>query len=216
MTMNDHLPSLRQRFDHLTFQYQFNPFTRWVGSSELRSLRKMLPSPAQLGVTRALDFGCGTGRAAALMSKAGYRVTGYDVSQRMLARAGEIRGDYANITFTSDIHSLQGSWPLIVVLGVLDYYPDSRPMWQEWKKLLEPNSFIIVTVPNARSFFARTYTLLSRFTYRAFVTTNATLISTARSEGFSHVQTQYAFPNRWWGHTTLFKFRYSLNVAFPQ
>ena len=207
---------MRQRFDRLTFQYQFNPFTRWVGSSELRSLGGLLPVPANPGITPALDFGCGTGRAATLMLKAGYRVTGYDVSERMLARAREITQERTSITFTSDIHSVQGPWPLIVALGVLDYYPDSRPMWQERKKITAPDGFIIVTVPNARSFLAWTYSLLSRFTYRAFVTTNESIISMANSEGFTHIQTQYAFPNRWWGHTTIFKFRYSPRETFPQ
>lgn len=198
-----------QQFDRLTFQYQLNPFKRWVGNSELRALRKMLPPPAQPGVTPALDFGCGTGRAAVVMWRLGYRVTGYDVSPRMLARAREITANHANITFTSSIHSLRDAWPLIVVLGVLDYYPDSRPMWREWKKILAPDGLIIVTVPNARSLLARTYTLFSRFTYRAFVTTNESLISTASSEGFSPIQIEYAFPNRSWGHTALFTFRCS-------
>ena len=200
---------MRQRFDRLTFQYHLNPFTRWVGDSELRELSKMLPPPAQPGVTRALDFGCGTGRAAVVLCRLGYRVTGYDVSPRMLARAREITPDDANITFTATIHSLQDAWPLIVVLGVLDYYPDSRPMWREWKKILAPDGLIIVTVPNARSLLARTYTLFSRFTYRAFVTTNESLISTASSEGFALIHMEYAFPNHSWGHTALFMFRYS-------
>jgi ubiquinone/menaquinone biosynthesis C-methylase UbiE len=39
--------------------------------------------------TRILDIGCGTGRHAIELAKRGYRVTGIDLSDSLLARAGE-------------------------------------------------------------------------------------------------------------------------------
>jgi len=46
--------------------------------------------------TRALDFGCGTGRSTRFLRKLGFDVTGVDVSEDMLriARAMDPKGDY--------------------------------------------------------------------------------------------------------------------------
>src|SRR5579864_5226151 len=46
--------------------------------------------------TRALDFGCGTGRSTRFLHKLGFDVTGVDISEDMLriARALEPAGDY--------------------------------------------------------------------------------------------------------------------------
>ena len=46
--------------------------------------------------TRALDFGCGTGRSARFLGKLGFDVIGVDISEEMLrqARARDAQGDY--------------------------------------------------------------------------------------------------------------------------
>ena len=46
--------------------------------------------------TRALDFGCGTGRSTRFLRELGFDVVGVDIAQQMLARAREIdpQGDY--------------------------------------------------------------------------------------------------------------------------
>ena len=50
-TTRDRQKFLRQRFNRLTFQYHLNPFTRWVGRSELAVLRDMIPPPPHPGET---------------------------------------------------------------------------------------------------------------------------------------------------------------------
>jgi len=46
--------------------------------------------------TRALDFGCGTGRSTRFLRGLGFEVTGVDIAEHMLTRAREMdpRGDY--------------------------------------------------------------------------------------------------------------------------
>lgn len=46
--------------------------------------------------TRALDFGCGTGRSTRLLRSLGYRATGVDISSSMVRRARQLdpEGDY--------------------------------------------------------------------------------------------------------------------------
>lgn len=46
--------------------------------------------------TRALDFGCGTGRSTRLLRRLGFEVTGVDIAPKMIAKARELDpgGDY--------------------------------------------------------------------------------------------------------------------------
>lgn len=203
----DHINFLRQRFNHLTFQYHLNPFTRWVGHSELSVLREMIPTAPRPGETRALDFGCGTGRVATLLLELGYRVTAYDISPRMLDQARINIGKRPDVFFTSDPNEISAPWPLIVSLGVLDYYPDKTAILTDWRQLLLHNGQLIATVPNASSPFGWVYTSLSRFTCQAYSTSAEKLSPAIWSSGLLLSNIQFAFPHRWWGHTIVLAFR---------
>lgn len=207
MNITEHYSLIRRRFDRRASQYLRNPFTHWVGRSELAALRNMMPSPPRPGESPALDFGCGTGRVTAMLLELGYRVTGYDLSSGMLDQARATIGERPDVLFTSDPQALQGAWPLIVALGVLDYYPDSAPLWQEWRRLLSPGGALLVTAPNARSALARFYVLASRFTCQAYATTLEGLTPPAQTAGFTVTEVTFAFPRRWWGHTIVLGFQ---------
>jgi SAM-dependent methyltransferase len=197
---------IRKDFDKHASQYLRNPITHWVGRSELAALRSMISPAAEPGISPALDFGCGTGRVTAMLLELGYCVTGYDLSPRMLDQARAAFGERPDVIFTSDPQALHGTWPLIVSLGVVDYYPDSTPLWKDWQRLLSAGGKLLVTAPNARSLLARVYVLASRFTCQSYATTVETLTPTAQSAGFSLSEVQFAFPSRLWGHTIVASF----------
>lgn len=126
----------------------------------------------------------------------------------MLTLARNTIGQHPNVTFTSNLESLQASYPLIVSLGVLDYYPNTNSLWQEWRRLLSPGGVLLVTAPNGRSLLAWFYAFVSRFTYPAYPATLDKLALAAWSEGFSLAEIRFAFPHYWWGHTLALKFQY--------
>lgn len=201
MNLPERYSFIRQRFDQRASKYLRNPMTHWVGRNELQALQSMIPALEQPGEAQALDFGCGTGRVTTMLLGLGYKVTGYDLSAGMLDQARATIGKRPDVLFTSDAKALRGPWSLIVALGVLDYYPDSTPLWQEWQKLLAPGGILLVTAPNARSPLAWFYVLLSRFTCQAYATTSERLKPQAEAAGFSIVQVKFAFPQQRWGHT---------------
>jgi SAM-dependent methyltransferase len=207
MIAREKLDYILQRFDRLSNYYRYNPFTRWVGASELGAMRDLLSPPERRGETPALDFGCGTGRVTKLLLAAGYNVTGYDISPGMVEQARAAIGKRKNVRFTSDPESVNGPWALIAALGVLDYYPDSAELWREWRRLIQPGGTLLVTAPNAHSPLARIYTALSRFTCQAYATTFEKLADSAWMAGFTPLEVRFAFPRRWWGHTVVMALR---------
>jgi len=207
LTINEKAGFFRQRFDRLSNYYPYNPFTHWVGASELGALRGMLPAPAKNGEVPALDFGCGTGRVTKLLLETGYVVTAYDLSPGMVEQARSAIGERKDVRFTSDPEAVTGPWALIAALGVLDYYPDSSVLWKEWKRLIQPGGTLLATAPNARSPLAWIYTMLSRFTFQAHATTVEDLSASARLAGFTLTEVRFAFPRRRWGHTIVMNLR---------
>jgi len=207
MNVTERYSLIRKDFDRHARHYLRNPITHWVGRSELAVLRSMISPAAEPGISPALDFGCGTGRVTALLLEFGYRVTAYDLSPRMLDRARAAFGERTNTIFTSDPQALNGTWPLIVSLGVVDYYPDSSPLWKEWQRLLSAGGKLLITAPNAHSPLAYVYVLASRFTCQSYSSTIETLTPIAHSTGFTLSEIQFAFPSRPWGHTLVASFR---------
>ncbi|MCS7222562.1 MAG: methyltransferase domain-containing protein [Anaerolineae bacterium] len=206
MAIDNLVEAIRQHFDRQSARYDRNPFTRWVGRSELAVLRAIIPPAPQPGITPALDFGCGTGRVARLLLELGYSVTGYDLSPGMLAQARAALGYYSSITFTADRRWIQMPWPLIVSLGVLDYYPDTAPLWREWNELLALDGVLVVTAPNASSPLAWLYAVTSRLSCPAFPVTARELSEKAHLAGLRVTDLRGAFPRHpVWGHTLVLR-----------
>ena len=200
--------TMRPRFDRRAVRYGRNPLTHWVGRSDLAALRDLTPPAPQPGVTPALDFGCGTGRVTGTLLERGYRVTGYDLSPGMVAQAHAAMGQRPDVAFTTDRRAVQGPWPLIVALGVLDYYPDTVPLWREWGHLLSAEGVLVVTAPNATSPLAWLYALSSRFTCPAYLTTVDKLTATVCQAGLIVTDVRHAFPShRTLGHTLVLRLR---------
>ncbi len=166
----------------------------------------MLPPRKQSAENLVLDFGCGTGRVTAMLLEAGFKVTGFDISSGMLEQARVVMQDHPEVIFTSDLQALHDQWPVIVALGVLDYYKDTSPLWDEWRRLLAPHGILLVTAPNARSPLAWFYVFFSRFTCQAYVTTPEKLIPIAKTNGFSMISLKTVFPRYQWGHTLVLSF----------
>jgi SAM-dependent methyltransferase len=208
MNISERYSLLRQSFDRRAGQYLHNPITQWVGNSELSALKNMLQKYRQSDQNVALDFGCGTGRITAMLLEMKFKVTGYDLSPAMLERARAELGQNPDVVFTSDAQDIQRQWPVVMALGVLDYYNDTTPLWDEWKRLLAPGGILLVTAPNARSPLAWFYTVFSRFTCQAYATLPEKLIPLAESKGFSMLDLKTVFPQNRWGHTLVLGFRF--------
>lgn len=75
--------------------------------------------------TKAMDFGCGTGRSTRFARRLGFDVVGVDIAREMIARAAEIdpAGDY-RLLRDDDLSQFQaGAYDLVLSLFTFDNIP---------------------------------------------------------------------------------------------
>ncbi len=96
------------------------------------------------------DIGCGTGRHAVQLAKAGAKVTAVDFSKEMLQRARNKPGA-ETITFLQ--HDLAQPFPLptasfdrVLCCLVLDHIADLNNFFAELRRLCRPNGYIVISV----------------------------------------------------------------------
>jgi len=97
--------------------------------------------------TRALDFGCGTGRSTRFLQKLGFDVTGVDVSEDMLqiARGLDPSGDYRIVPGDNFDEFEAGAFDLVLSAFTFDNIPGAMKtrIFCDLGKLLKPNGTIV-------------------------------------------------------------------------
>jgi SAM-dependent methyltransferase len=103
--------------------------------------------------TRALDFGCGTGRSSRFLKRLGFNVIGVDVSEDMLriARASDSIGGYRIVPGDNLSEFGVGSFDLVLSAFTFDNIPAARKVgiFADLQRLLKPKGVIINLVSSA-------------------------------------------------------------------
>ncbi|MBD3286909.1 methyltransferase domain-containing protein [candidate division WOR-3 bacterium] len=103
---------------------------------------------------RVLVIGCGVGRESVALAKQGYRVTGVDITKRLIAEARRNAiSENANVTFLeTDGHHLEmeeRSFDLVVIFSqAVEHIPTSKARIELLKgvrNVLVPNGFLFIT-----------------------------------------------------------------------
>ena len=97
------------------------PGTYWLAYRDIPALIE-----AHVRGTRALDFGCGTGRSTLFLRDLGFEVVGVDIAASMLARARELdpEGDYRLVPDGTLPGLDPGTFDLILSAFTFDNIPD--------------------------------------------------------------------------------------------
>ncbi|HYX70733.1 MAG TPA: class I SAM-dependent methyltransferase [Terriglobales bacterium] len=101
--------------------------------------------------TRAMDFGCGTGRSTRFVRRLGFEVVGVDIAPKMIAKAQELDsgGDYRLIE-DDDLSPFQaGTFDLVLSAFTFDNIPGPEMkirLFQDLAKLLRRSGKIISVV----------------------------------------------------------------------
>ena len=103
--------------------------------------------------TRALDFGCGTGRSTRFLRDLAFEVIGVDISELMLAQARgrDPQGDYRLVAEGSLAGFDSGTLDLILAAFTFDNVPTPQKTaaLRELRRLLAPGGRLVVVVSSA-------------------------------------------------------------------
>lgn len=100
-----------------------------------------------------LDIGAGTGDFAIEAAKSGWKVTGFEPSEKARTIAKSKGVDLADTT----TELADNSFDVITMWHVLEHVPDVEKQIIELKQLVKPGGHIIIAVPNFKSFDAKHY-----------------------------------------------------------
>ncbi|WP_062055087.1 class I SAM-dependent methyltransferase [Aquimarina longa] len=122
------------------------------------SLNKKVKLISQLHKTPGLllDIGAGTGDFLNVAKNADWKVEGVepsDQAKKLAAKKGiDLKLD------TNDLESY--SFDIITMWHVLEHIPDIKDQIKELKRLIKPNGYVIIAVPNFKSYDATYYSSL--------------------------------------------------------
>jgi SAM-dependent methyltransferase len=99
--------------------------------------------------SKILDLGCGTGQSSCLLSRVGYRVTGFDYSQRFIEHARKnfpevnfVQGEVTALPFIDD------SFDALVTYNTIEHFDDLEKGLREVARVVKKNGLIIIQAPN--------------------------------------------------------------------
>ncbi len=105
---------------------------------------------ADIAGKKALDIGTGTGQLAVYLARAGFTVTAIDISEKMIAQAGQYaRENDLDIDFqTGDAESLpfaDSRFDVVVARNLLWTLPHPDLALSQWRRVLKPGGRLILS-----------------------------------------------------------------------
>lgn len=116
-------------------------------------LKELLDRHVSAPVDAALDLGCGTGLCAPFLKPLAGHLTGVDLSQRMLDKAGELKlydelacADIGDFLATGE----QGRYGLVLAADVFVYFGELAPVFMQIEAALQPGGWFAFSVETAQ------------------------------------------------------------------
>jgi SAM-dependent methyltransferase len=124
----------------------------WMNRNRARRLHRLLQGPG-----RVLEIGCGRGLLLQELSRLHHDCIGTERSPLAAARALQIPGVKIFCRPLQDCRFPAGSFDLIVLWHVLEHLDAPEEVLREIYRILKPDGFLVLEVPNLASLQARIF-----------------------------------------------------------
>lgn len=143
-------------FDNIAQQYD-KWYETYAGKRidylEKRALEAFLEKDS--GKKRLLEVGCGTGHWCDYFAQKGYRVTGIDISEKMISKA--VEKDLPNTSFVicdaSRLPFKDNAFDIVVSITTLEFVPDPARAVSEMFRCLSKGGTMLVAALNLLSYY---------------------------------------------------------------
>jgi SAM-dependent methyltransferase len=133
-------------FDNHAASNVYDAFTPESNALVIDAFKRLADLPAG---SRVIDLGCGSGVFTQLLREAGYRVTGLDISPKLVERGRRVYpgldlivGDAEALPFAD------GTFDGVLLSALVHHFPDPRPLAAEVYRILRPGGRFMAFDPN--------------------------------------------------------------------
>ena len=152
----DKLPSYYESVDYIShtdskrtlFEKVYHLVKRNALNNKVNLITKLIP---QKGIV--LDIGSGTGDFLITAKNKGWNISGLEPNLKA-KQIAESKG----VIFESSLETIpDNSMDIITMWHVLEHVPNVEEQFAQLKRIVKPNGYIIIAVPNYKSFDAKYY-----------------------------------------------------------
>jgi len=117
---------------------------------------------------RILDIGCWIGKLAEKLKSNGNTVVGVEINPQWAKRAGE----HCNVTLCGDVEdeefwrSVPDAYDVIILGDILEHLYDPWNLLKRLHEKLNPNGYVLCSIPNVANWRPRLELMLGSFTYK--------------------------------------------------
>ena len=117
---------------------------------------------------RVLEAGCSTGRLSKYLMEQGCSVVGVEVEEAAAREARKYCKEVivGNIESPAVLGRISGAYDVILFGDVLEHLKRPERVLKDVRQFLDPNGYVIITLPNIANFKVRFEVLMGRFQYR--------------------------------------------------
>ena len=132
---------------HLIVQHPW-----WMARSRL--LLHLLRCIGRRAPCRIIEAGCGWGVNFSELEKAGYEVTGLDISRNALARLNNSERMLVEADLSKDLPVDAPEYDVVLALDVIEHIDDDRGAVRRLAQLTKPGGHVIISVPALPELFS--------------------------------------------------------------
>ena len=134
--------------DRKKYSRTFNQLENYADFMDKYRMHAILKVIEHNQISSILDNGCGSAVISRELAKSGYEVTGFDISEVLLAQIPKIKNLKLMVGDCDELPFKDSSFDCIICSEVLEHIKDNQLTIVEITRVIKKDGVVIITVPN--------------------------------------------------------------------